>query len=240
MPYSASSGGFYQGTPRRFYDFRTEGAGDLTLEAEWWLTDPKEPRRVQGSVVLGIKSDSGSVEETGTLFTPSGDVEGPVDEAFQLGDGGWGVLLRAQGTAMLGGPWFGYGSAYYLVSLEDHYGVMQGGNFRGVPDLYSARLGGAYQIPAYKDLVVMLGGLINGAPVKDLIGGGDLYWRRPGYQIYVEPGIAWTHGKGTFALSYPLRVYQNKQDSLLDESLNRRIGADFAAHLYKVSYSRRF
>ena len=88
--------------------------------------------------------------------------------------------------------------------------------------------------------MVTLGGLVNGAPVKDLIGGGDLYWRRPGYQVYAEPGVAWTYGKGTFAFHYPLRVYQNKKDSLLDESLNRRIGADFAAHLIKASYSRRF
>ena len=148
--------------------------GDLTSRAEYWLTDPKKPSRVTGSVGLGLKSDTGSVDESGTLFTPGGDAEGAVDEAFQLGDGGWGVLLRAQGTAQFGGPWFGYASGYYLLSLEDHYDVMQGGNFRGVPDLYSARLGGAYQIPAYKALVVTLGGLVNGAPVKDVIGGGDL------------------------------------------------------------------
>jgi hypothetical protein len=41
-------------------------------------------------------------------------------------------------------------------------------------------------------------------------------------------------------VSYPLRSYQKKMDSLLDRSLGRRMGADFAAHLVKASYSRRF
>jgi hypothetical protein len=245
VPYSASTSAVQQGTPQshRFYSWDTDGLGDLSLEAEYWLVDPKKPARVVGSVALGVKSPTGSTDETGIVFTPGGDAEGPVDEAAQLGDGGWGVLLRGQGSAQLGklgGPWFGYASGYYLVSMNSHYDVLQGGNFRGVPDLYSARLGGAYQLPAYKPLVLTLGGMINGVPVHDLNGGGDLYWRRPGYEIYAEPGLAWTFKTHTFTFSYPLRVDQSKKDSLLDESLNRTIGADFAAHLVKASYSRRF
>jgi hypothetical protein len=78
VPYSASSGGVYQGTPQSnsFYAFRTDGMGDLTVEGEYWLTDPKKPTRVQGSVGLGLKSDTGSTDETGTVFTPGGDAEG--------------------------------------------------------------------------------------------------------------------------------------------------------------------
>jgi hypothetical protein len=243
VPYSASTSAVQQGTPQshRFYSWDTDGFGDLSVEAEYWLVDPKKPSRLIGSVAVGVKSPTGSTSETGTVFSPAGDVEGPVDEAAQLGDGGWGMLLRGQGSAQLGGPWFGYASGYYLVSLNTHYDVRQGGNYRGVPDVYSARLGAAYQLPAYQPLVLTLGGMINGVPVHDLIGGGDLYWRRPGYEIYLEPGLTWTYNNThTFTFSYPLRVDQSKKDSLLDQSLNRVIGADFAAHLIKASYSRRF
>ena len=127
----------------------------------------------------------------------------------------------------MGGPWLAYGSGFYMVSLSERYNVRQGGNWRGHPDVYSARLGAAYLLPAYDGLAFTLGGMVNGVFVtKDLIGGGDRYWRRPGYQVYAEPGITWSRGLDIVSsCSYPLRVYQDKKDSLLDESLNRRIGS---------------
>ena len=241
VPYLTGSGGFHQGTAasHQLYKWDTEGVGDLTVEAEYWLTDPKKPSRLIGSVAMGIKTPTGSTRETGQNFTPTGDVERNLDETLQLGDGGWGVLLRGQGTAELGGPWLGYGSAFYLVSLNERYDVLQGGAYRGIPDVYSARLGAAYLL-SKQNLALMLGGMVNGVTVRDLIDGGDLYWRRPGYEVYAEPGVSWTRGADTFTVSYPLRVYQKKHDSLLDESLHRRIGSDFTANLIKLSYARRF
>jgi hypothetical protein len=88
--------------------------------------------------------------------------------------------------------------------------------------------------------VVSFGGRINGVTVKDLVGGGDLYWRRPGYEVFVEPGITWTVGPNMASISVPLRVYQHKLDSLLDVSLNRHIGADFVPYLFLASFARRF
>ena len=242
-PYAASSAKVHQGTPQshQAHAFYSDGFGDLSLEGEYWLNDPTKPSLLAGSVALGVKSPTGSTSESGMLFSPGVGFENrPVDEALQLGDGGWGVLLRGQGSAQLGGPWFAYASGYYLVSLDEYYDVVQGGAFRAVPDVYSGRLGGAYRIPAYESLVVTLGAMMNGVTTKDLIGGGDLYFRRPGYEIYAEPGLVWVFKTHTFSVSYPLRVDQNKKDSLLDESLDRKIGADFAANLVRLSYSRRF
>jgi hypothetical protein len=84
------------------------------------------------------------------------------------------------------------------------------------------------------------GGRINGVTVSDLIGGEDLYFRRPGYEVYVEPGLTWTLGRNMASFSFPIRVYQNKLDSLLDISIPRRIGADFVPYLLQLSYARRF
>ncbi len=95
-------------------------------------------------------------------------------------------------------------------------------------------------MPKLQGFVLSVGGRINGVTVEDVIGGSDLYWRRPGYEIYIEPGVTWTRGKNMLSMSVPLRVYQNKLDSPLDSSLNRHIGAGFVPYLVLASYSRRF
>jgi hypothetical protein len=148
--------------------------------------------------------------------------------------------LRAQGTAQMSGPFFAYASGYYGLSLTEHTEVIQGGAFRGVPDTYSGRLGAAYLLPVLQGVVVSVGGRINGVTARDVIGGGDLYFRRPGYEIYVEPGLTWTLGRNMASISMPIRVYQKQLDSLLDASLNRHLGQDFAPYLLRASYARRF
>jgi hypothetical protein len=234
MPFSSGSGGFYN--TGRFYDFHAGGIGDVTLQAEYWLNDPTEASKISGSVEIGFMAPTGSDSVQGQ--GPNG--VRPIDEAFQLGNGGWHILLRAQGTAELGGPFIAYGSGYYGLSLTEHTDVIQGGALRGVPDTYSARLGAAYLLPGLEGLVFSAGGRINGVTVKDLIGGGDLYWRRPGYEVYFEPGLTWTVGRNMASISVPIRVYQNKLDSLYDISRGVHIGADFVPYLVVASFARRF
>jgi len=242
IPFGVGSGQVMQGpaASRTLHQFEASGLGDMSLQAEYWLSDPAIPSRVSGSVGFGIKAPTGSDHVEGTVGTATGDVRAPIDEAFQLGTGGWQLLLRAQGTAAIKGPLFGYASGYYGVSLTEHTDVLNAGALRGDPDTYSGRLGAAYLLPFLQNLVVSLGGRINGVTVKDLVGGGDLYWRRPGYAIYVEPGLTWTLGRNTASVSVPLRAYAKKLDSPLDVSLNRHIGASFASYLFLASFGRRF
>lgn len=243
VPFLFGSGGFHDPAgSSRFYDFHASGLGDVAIQAEYWLSDPTIPSPVQGSVDIGIKIPTGSDSVKGTY--PTGEV--PIDESFQLGNGGWEILLRAQGTAAIVGDLFAYGSGYYGLSLTEHTDVYQyratgiPDSLRGVPDTYSGRLGVAYLLPVPKGFVVSVGGRINGVTVRDLIGGGDLYWRRPGYEVYVEPGLTWTLGRNMASVSVPVRVYQRKLDSVLDISLNRHIGSDFAPYLIVASYAHRF
>ena len=239
IPYLTGSGGLVQGDGQ-FHAYHASGIGDVALQAEYWLSDPTKPSAFSGSVDFGIKAPTGRDNVHGQFYSPNGTVIQPIDEAFQLGNGGWELLFRAQGTAALGGPFFAYGSGYYGLSLTMHTEVMQGGAFRGVPDTYSGRLGAAYLPPFLEGLVVSAGGRINGVTVRDVIGGGDLYWRRPGYEIYVEPGLTWTFGSNMASFSFPVRAYQKKLDSLLDQSLHRHIGSDFAPFLVVASFARRF
>ena len=150
------------------------------------------------------------------------------------------MLLRAQASTPIVGPLVAYGSGYYGVSLTEHTDVMQAGAFRGVPDTYSGRLGAAYLLPVLQGIVVSAGGRINGVTVRDLLGGGDLYFRRPGYEVYFEPGLIWTLGANSASVSVPIRVYQNKLDSLFDISQGVRRGSDFAPYLVVASFARRF
>jgi len=243
VPFSSGTGKVMMGTPdsHRLYEFSAGGFGDLSLQAEYWLNDPTKPSRVQGSVGLGFNAPTGSDTVMGTVFVAGqGDQQRPIGESFQLGNGGWTMLLRAQGTAMITGPFFGYASGFYGVSLTEHTEVFEGGALRGVPDTYSGRLGVAYLLPMLDGVVVSFGGLINGVPVHDLVGGGDLYWRRPGYEVFVAPGLTWTLGPNMANITFPVRVYQNKLDSLLDVSLNRQIGSGFVPWLFQATYARRF
>jgi hypothetical protein len=240
VPYSAGSGGYVQ-QDQKFYKYNTSGLGDISLQAEFRLFDPLKPPRVRASVGLGVQAPTGSDNDQGTYYSPTtGTVERSIDEAFQLGNGGWGILVFAEGSTQISGPFYAYGSGYYGLSLNTRTDAVQGTAFRGVPDRYSARLGAAYLLPVFEGLVVSLGGRINGVTVRDVVGGGDLYWRRPGYEIFVEPGLTWTLGANSASVSYPIRAYQNKLDSLLDRSLNRRIGSDFVPYLILASYARRF
>jgi hypothetical protein len=211
--------------------------GDVGLQAEYWLNDPTRPSLVSGSIGLGFVAPTGRDGVTG--LGPNGDR--PIDEALQTGNGGWHILLKAQGTARIAGPLFGYASGWYGMSLTEKTQLMMAGTNRGVPDLYSGRLGAAYLLPVLEGLVLSAGGRINGVTVRDVVGGGDLYWRRPGYEVYFEPGLTWTLGRNLASISVPIRIYQNKLDSLYDTHvLGEHVGADFASYLISVSYARRF
>lgn len=242
LPFSTGFGEFLQGTPAspQLYRYNASGLGDISIQAEYWLMDPTKPSRAKASVDLGVMAPTGEYTATGTYYSSTGDVIKPVDESIQLGNGGWEILLRAQGTVDIGGPFVAYGSGYYGFSLNKYANITNGGALRGVPDTYSGRLGVAYVLPKIRGLVLSIGGRINGVTVKDVFGGGDLYWRRPGYEFYVEPGLSWTHGKNMTSVSVPIRAYQNKLDSLLDISLHRHVGSDFAPYLVLASYARRF
>jgi hypothetical protein len=244
LPFLSGYSAVVQGTPQshRLYEYRAGGLGDLSFQAEYWLSDPTKPSRVSASVNVGFKAPTGADDITAP--TPTG--EAPLDENTQLGNGGWELLLRAQATAGLGGPFFAYASGYYGVSLTEHTDIPMGGRLngvlvlRGVPDTYSGRLGGAYLLPFLEGLVFSAGGRINGVTIRDLIGGGDLYFRRPGYEVYFEPGLSWTLGRNLASLSVPIRIYQKKQDSLLDIAQGVQRGSDFAPYLVVASVARRF
>lgn len=242
VPYLSASGGTEQGTAQshQFYEAHRRGLGDITLGSNFYLSDPTKNRRASGSIGLALKAPTGTDSATTLNHNFNPPVERPIDESFQPGAGGWVALVRAQGAARIAKSMSAYASGYYGVSLTEHSKVIQNNALRAVPDTYSARLGVAWLLPSQERWSVSGGGRIFGVTVRDLIAGRNLYFRRPGYEVYFEPALSWASTLNSVSVSVPVRVYQNKQDSLLDRSRHEHLGADFAPYLIIVSYARRF
>ncbi len=58
-------------TSHQLFQFDASGLGDMSLQAEYWLSNPAIPSRVTGSVGMGIKAPTGA-DDVSTTF-PSGD-----------------------------------------------------------------------------------------------------------------------------------------------------------------------
>ena len=167
-----------------------------------------------------------------------------VDQSIQLGDGGWGIIAQAQIYQQLR-PLPG-ASAYfvgtYVLSTREHTSVESpiSGVTLGVPDVFYARGGIAYAIWPAEGLSSSLGLRIDGIMKRDIFGGGDHHFRRPGYTLFVDPGMALRLGRNELTLNVPIRLHQNFPPSIIDEERNRDGGGDLADYLVYVGLNHRF
>ena len=113
------------------------GLADVRLVGTAWLLDP--PTHPNGNFALGagIKAPTGDYEATDYKFRPSGPVLDYVDSSIQPGDGGWGVILEAQGFQKVFKNTFAYLSipherwkvVVFTPRLEGPVQESTGGNF---------------------------------------------------------------------------------------------------------------
>jgi hypothetical protein len=86
---------------------------------------------------------------------------------------------------------------------------------------------------------------IEGVPAHDLLGPSDGF-RRPGYALSVEPGLAWYRSSNALAVSVPIALRRDRTRSVPDEMDNpipQTLGngdAAFADWVLLVGFSRRF
>ena len=88
-------------------------------------------------------------------------------------------------------------------------------------------------------LSVSLGLRVDGIKVRDIVGGSSGF-RRPGYSLYLDPGVAIAHRRGTLTLNVPLRLHENFERSLADIQKGATGGGDLKRYLTLVGYSLRF
>ena len=143
----------------------------------------------------------------------------------------------------MNGRTFVYAFGSYMVSPKERSDVQNAPNsgvYWSVPDVYSARLGGAFAVLPDQGLTLSLGGRVNGIPVHDLIGGGDASTiKRTSYVMFADPGLSLTRGKEIFTLSVPVRVRVNREKSLLEQRTNGLNAGGFAKYLVFASFTHR-
>jgi hypothetical protein len=240
---------FSHGTHSRLYadmarhKVKGFGLGDISLVGSAWLLDPVSHQSGNISLGLGLKAPTGNNEVTDDFFNQDGAVsQRPVDQSIQLGDGGWGILLQAQAFHQVGARAQAYVLGSYLLSPRETTDVPSPspGVPLSVPDVYSARAGLVYALWPSQGLSGSLGGRLDGIPLRDVIGGGDLGFRRPGFIFYLDPGVAVGRGRDEFTLSVPIRLHQDFRQSLIDRENNFRGGGDLADLLIFAGYTHRF
>ena len=235
------------------FETSASGLGDIRMAAYYLLFDPDE--NPDGNIVLGggPKFPTGEYDAEDTFQSVNGPVVKPVDQSIQPGDGGWGVTLEVDGFYRLWETVNAYLQAYYLFNPENTNGVpslvdSSRNPFEGVnsiPDQYVARGGLSYVVNPDWGLTLSLGGLIEGVPAQDLIGDSDGF-RRPGYAVFIEPGVTIARGKWYLSVTVPVAVYRNRVQSLADEKLSDLTGfyihgdAAFADYLITASLSWKF
>jgi hypothetical protein len=242
---------FQHGTHSRLYadrqrhEVQAGGLGDMTLVGTSWLLDPVRHRRGNVAVALGVKAPTGSNTVEDDWFAADGSVsQRPVDQAIQPGDGGWAIIVQSQAYRQLFARATGYVFGSYMLSPKATTGVTQ--DVRGielplsVPDIYSARAGLAYDASPSRGVSLSLGARVDGMPIRDVIGGADDGFRRPGYVLYVDPGVTLRTGKHEITVSVPVRAHQWFGRSLVAGRRGLRGGGDLADYLIFASYSVRF
>jgi hypothetical protein len=88
-------------------------------------------------------------------------------------------------------------------------------------------------------LAISFGGRIEGVPPKDLWGASNGF-RRPGYAVSIEPGIAFSFHRHTVGLSAPIAIWRERQRSVPEADNGTHGDASFADYLILLGYSYRF
>ena len=219
------------------------GLGDIRIGVGYWLLSPDQAAKGNVSIGASLKLPTGNFEVMGKFYNQGPDRNetrtGVVDQSIQLGDGGYGVAIDIQGYQAIGHSFTLMGNLYYLSNPMATNGVSTS-NLQvefSVPDQYAARVGMFYS-EMKTGLGLYVGGRIEGVPPTDLIGSSKGY-RRPGYAISVEPGLAYGVRNFGFTVTTPIAVERNRVRSYQDKRTGRHGDAAFADYLINVGINYR-
>jgi len=240
-----SSGSLSRTWPdKAVHEQTASGLGDVSISGEAWALRPRTNERGNIAFAIGVKIPTGSHTAASQFYTAAGAVDFPADQTIQPGDGGWAVILQTRAFRQVTDRLYGYGFASYMVSpksASDVEWIPQSSRYWSVPDVYSARAGGAFLLLPEQGLSASLGARIDGIPIHDVIGGGDDETiKRTAYVIFADPGLSLSRGRNILTLSVPYRVAVNRQKSLFEQNTGALNAGGFAKRLVFASYTRRF
>src|SRR6185295_19639070 len=209
--------------PGRRAKQEASGLGDVSLTGRYWLFAPEKRHNV--SLGLGIKAPTGKYDATQVYPNIDGTNAAvkAVDQSVQPGDGGWGIMLDVQAFRQFSKATL-FASGTYLANPRDTNGTpsiivglgaaspalaQEGVLVNSVPDQYLVRLGAVAPL-GKSGFGASLAYRVEGLPRYDLI--GDSHgWRRPGYEMFAEPGLVYSKGSSTWSLNTPIGFYRNRR-----------------------------
>jgi hypothetical protein len=179
----------------------------------------------------------------------------PVDQSIQLGDGGTGLSLELNTFYSFSQALSVYGNFYYLLNPREQNGtstsrgatpsaanIANGSFVMSVPDQFMIRAGVNYRI---NKLSASVGVREEALPAKDLVGGSNGF-RRPGYIISAEPGLAYEFKKVNVYAYVPVALVRERTQSVPDQIRSKITGvrtvgdAAFADYSVNIGASFRF
>ena len=204
---------------------------------------------------LGFKLPTGRYDATDNQVPQSDGTKldfQVMDQAIQPGDGGLGISVELQGFRQLFGGVYGFANGYYLFNPKESngayksaptvvknpldskqtLGTLDGYNIYACPDQYFVRAG--LMTSLFDNFSVSLASRWEGIPAYDAFG-GQVAYRRPGYVVSVEPGIAYRTGNHNFSLYVPRNFVRNRIQSAADianQDLQNSVITDPAAKVH--------
>ncbi len=246
VPYfSATRSSLYEHDGVHRHTMNSHGIGDIRLSGRNWLRDPAANPRNNLALGLGLKMPTGDTNVKDIAYTRTGPVLKTVDQSIQPGDGGWGIAVDLQAYQRLSAATSLYATGFYLINPRETNGTSRSSNpasltaFDSVPDQYQVRLGVSQLFPSKYNFSASLGGRVEGVPALDLIGGSKGF-RRPGYVVSIEPGIAFGTSHDSFSLSVPWAILRDRTRSYADMHTGKHGDAAFADFLISMSYAHKW
>lgn len=232
---------------RKRFETGSSGLGDIRLNASYWLIDPAKHTKGNIAIGPGIKIPTGNdfvtdefhkLDDNGEDYT----ITQAVDQSIQLGDGGFGFGLEMQGYQFITGGFSLYYGGSYLANPKNVNNTLRRAtadpenvySYLSVADQYSGRLG-VYFTPSSK-YAFSFGSRIEGIPATDLFGDSEGF-RRPGYAISVEPGVALLLNRFSINLNVPIAVSRNRIQNTLDKINDSHGDAAFADYVINATVS---
>ncbi len=228
---------------------QTSGIGDIRVEGDAWIFDPASATKGNIQVGLGVSLPTGEKDAQDT-FSIGGSSLFPssvilsVDPSIQPGSGGLGIYFDFYAYREIVPRLNAFLSGLYVSTPAEKYtptaSSVSGYTTYSITDSYLTRGGLEYLLWPKHSLYFSLAGRMEGVPVRDPIGGSDGF-RRPGYSVSIDPGVAASWKSWTLAMNVPIAVLRNRDQNTTEKAMNMpAAAAGFADFQFMFSLSRRF